>query len=288
MMIGTSSRLLSPVQDRKGSFSPLKTATLLVMILPAAWTLYQYAIGNFGLFPLAGFTYWSGVWATALLILTLYVTPARVILRWNRLIAIRRMIGVTALAYSVAHLVIYFGLRFWDFSFIANEVVTRISLIVASVSLIGLIALGATSFDAAIRRMGAKGWDRLHNLNYILTGLALLHYLLSPGFYTGQYVMAGMFFWLMAWRLMNRRGLGASPTALATLALGTTVFTALFEAGWMWSYHGFPPAETLGYNIHPLLGIPATWINLGLALALALVALVVDLFRPRPLRRAKP
>jgi methionine sulfoxide reductase heme-binding subunit len=40
---------------------------------------------------------------------------------------------------------------------------TRVSLIIASVATIGLLALGATSLDAAIKRMGAKEWKRLHS-----------------------------------------------------------------------------------------------------------------------------
>ena len=96
----------------------------------------QRGTGEFGPVPIGGMTYWSGVWATALLLLALAITPASRILRWSRLIIVRRMIGVTALAYTIAHIVIYFALRFWDFAFIAHEMVTRLSLIVATVSTI--------------------------------------------------------------------------------------------------------------------------------------------------------
>src|SRR5207249_389566 len=99
--------------------------------------------------------------------------PALTILRWPALIDVRRMIGVTALAYTVAHIIFYFGLRSWDFASIASESVTRLTLIVAWLSTVGLIVLGATSLDAAIRRMGARSWQRLHNLNYAITGLAV-------------------------------------------------------------------------------------------------------------------
>src|SRR5882672_11729513 len=123
------------------------------MFVPAIWLLYQLGTEQFGPVPLGGLTYWSGVWATAILLLALAITPALTIFRWRRLIIVRRMIGVTALAYTIAHIIIYFALRLWDFAFIAHEMVTRLSLIVASVSTIGLIALGATSLDAAIARI---------------------------------------------------------------------------------------------------------------------------------------
>src|SRR6202162_4711845 len=127
------------------------------MFVPAIWLLYQVGTDQFGPVPLGGMTYWSGVWATAILLLALAVTPALTIFRWRQLIIVRRMIGVTALAYTIAHIIIYFALRFWNFASIAHEMVTRISLILATAATIGLIALGATSLDAAVRRIGAKG-----------------------------------------------------------------------------------------------------------------------------------
>src|SRR5229473_1252757 len=133
------------------------------------------------------------------------------------------MIGVTALAYALAHIIIYFALRFWNFAFIAHEMATRLFLIVATVSTIGLLALGATSVDAAVRRMGAKGWQQLHYIVYVVAALALLHYLLSPGLFPDQFLMSGIFFWLMVWRALDRRRQGASAGALALLAVASCV-----------------------------------------------------------------
>src|SRR5437763_2521167 len=133
------------------------------MLVPGVWIVYQVATEQFGPVPLGGMTYWSGLSATALLLLALAVTPVMTIFQWGRLIDVRRMIGVTALAYTIAHIVIYFALRFWNFASIAHEMMTRISLILATIATIGLIALGATSLDAAVRRMGARGWQGLHD-----------------------------------------------------------------------------------------------------------------------------
>src|ERR1700719_3984085 len=141
---------------------------------------------------------------------------------------------------------IYFALRFWNFASIAHEMVTRISLILATIATLGLIALGATSLDAAVRRMGAQGWQRLHNAVYVISALALIHYLLSPDIYPEQYLMSGIFFWLMGWRVLNRRDQGTNAVALALLAVASCLFTALLEAGWIWAYHGYEMSEILG------------------------------------------
>ena len=274
-------RLIWPWQDGSRGFSWLKASALALMFMPALWMLYQYGTGQFGYVPLAAMTYWSGVWATAILLLALAVTPASRIFRWNQLIIARRMIGVTALIYTIAHMIIYFGLRLWNFPSIANEMVTRLTLIVASVSTVGLVVLGATSLDAAVLRMGVRSWQRLHNVVYVTSGLAVLHYLLSPGVFPDQYLMSGVFFWLLIWRLLDRRGLGADPTALATLAVVSSLFTALFEAGWIWAYHGFEPLGTLGDNFSLDLGLPPPWQVLGLGLLIALAAR----YRTRPALR---
>jgi len=251
------------------------------MFAPAIWLVYQVGTNQFGPAPIGGLTYWSGLWATALLLLALAITPALTIFRWNRLIVVRRMVGVTGLAYTIAHIAIYFGLRRWNFAFIANEMMTRFSLIVATVSTIGLIALGATSLDAAIRWMGAKGWNQLHNAVYLLTGLALLHYLLSPGEFPEQYLMSGMFFWLMVWRVLDRHGLGADASALAMLAVASGLLTAFFEAGWAWAYRGYEPLGTLAINFSLALGISPAWQMLALGLLVAAAAFAQRAVRVR-------
>jgi sulfoxide reductase heme-binding subunit YedZ len=245
------------------------------MFAPAIWLLDQIITEQFGPVPLGGMTYWSGLWATALLMLTLTITPAGTIFRWRQLIIVRRMIGVTALAYTIAHIIIYFALRFWNFASIAHEMVTRISLILATIATLGLIALGATSLDAAVRRMGAQGWQRLHNAVYVISALALIHYLLSPDIYPEQYLMSGIFFWLMGWRVLNQRGQGTNAVALALLAVASCLFTALLEVSWIWAYQGYKPSEIFDIYFTFALGIPPMWKILVLGLLVAVAAAVL-------------
>jgi sulfoxide reductase heme-binding subunit YedZ len=276
--------MIWPWQDRNHRFSWLKAGTFALMFAPAIWLIYQYENGEFGPVPLGGLTYWSGLWATALLLLALAITPALTIFRWRQLIIVRRMIGVTALVYTIAHIIIYFALRFWDFAHIAHEMVTRLSLIVATVSTLGLIALGATSLDAAVRRMGAPGWNRLHSTVYVITALALIHYLLSPGSFPDQFLMTGMFFWLIVWRILNRRGRGADARVLAMLAVASFLFTALVESGWNWFYHDDEPLWVLTNNFSLVLGISPAWKVLALGLLIALAVFTAGVFGLRTTR----
>jgi len=277
-------RLIWPWQDRNRRFSWLKASIFTLIVLPAIRVTYHFAAGEYGILPIAlsGLVYWSGVWATVILLMALAVTPALTILRWPALIDIRRMIGVAALAYTIAHVVIYFAFRSWSFAFIANEAVTRLTLIVAWLSTIGLTALGATSLDAAIARMGAKNWQRLHNTNYVISALAILHVVLARGTYPEQYLLSGLFFWLMAWRALDRYGHGADVRALAALAVASCLFTALLEAGFIWARRGHEPLWTLGNNFNLAMlevGVPAAWQVLAFGVLFVLAAAGRDAFR---------
>jgi methionine sulfoxide reductase heme-binding subunit len=265
--------LIWPWQDRDRRFSWLKAGVFVLLFVPAIWLVYKVETEQFGPVPLGGMTYWSGLSATGLLMLALAITPAATISGWARLILVRRMIGVAALAYTLAHLIIYFALRFWNFASIAHEMLTRVSLILATLATIGLIALGTTSTDGAIRRMGAGKWQRLHDAIYVISGLAIIHYLLSPDIYPDQYLMSGMFCWLMLWRVLKRRGVGTDARALALIAVVSSLFTALLEIGWIWAYQGYAVSEILSIYFTFDLGTPPALKILALGLLIALAAL---------------
>jgi methionine sulfoxide reductase heme-binding subunit len=279
-------RLIWPWQDRQRRFSWLKASAFLLVLLPGIRLTYQTATGEFGLMAMAygGLTYWSGVWATVVLLMALAVTPIIVVFRWPGLIDVRRMIGVMALIYTIAHIILFFALRSWNFEKIGIETVTRLTLFVATLSTIGLIVLGATSLDAAIRRMGAKGWQRLHNTNYIISALALLHVVLARGTYAEQYLLFGLFVWLMLWRLLDRYRLGSDVKALIALAVFCCLFTAFLEAGFMWGRRGYDVIGTLRINFMfapAEIGVQPPWQVLAFGLVFAFGAMARAALRVR-------
>jgi sulfoxide reductase heme-binding subunit YedZ len=279
-------RLIWPWQDRQHRFSWLKASAFALVLLPGIRLTYQTAAGEFGLLAMAfgGLTYWSGVWATVVLLMALAVTPIIVVFRWPALVDVRRMIGVMALVYTIVHIVLYFGLRSWNFERIGTETVTRLTLFVATLSTIGLIVLAATSLDAAIRRMGAKGWQRLHNTNYIISALALLHVVLARGTYAEQYLLCGLFVWLMLWRVLYRYKLGSDAKALLALAVICCLFTAFLEAGFMWGRRGYDVMGTLHINFiwaPAEIGIQPPWQVLAFGLVFAFGAMARAALRVR-------
>jgi sulfoxide reductase heme-binding subunit YedZ len=268
-------RVIWPWQSRDRQFSWLKASALALVLLPAIRFAYQVHTGEFGIFPMAlsGMVFWSGVWATVILLLALGVTPAAKILRSSALIDIRRTIGVTALIYTLVHAMIFFALRSWDLSVIVKETIARWSPIVALLSTVGLIVLAATSFDAAVQTMGHKRWQWLHNTIHVTAPLAVSHVLLVRGVYPEQFVLTGIFFWLVVWRVLNRYGMGTNLTALVLLAFTSSVITALLEALWFWSRRGYSFASTLGNNFSfdaLEIGVPPAWQVLAFGLVFVL------------------
>lgn len=261
-----------PWRDRRGDVSPLKIGALVVAFVPAAIMASDWRTGAFGPLPVVSLVYWSGVWAAALLLMTLAVTPARYVLRVGSLIETRRILGVAGLAYSLVHLVAFFALLKWNWTAILVQATGRISLVVAGVSLAGLVVLGATSTDRAVAFLGGARWHRLHRLNYWASGLAIAHFLLSPGIFSLQYTMAGLLAWLLGWRILRRSGRAPAWPALIGLAVAAAVFACGVELVWLWAWHMVPPAETLETMVAFDGGVPPPWLVIGAGLACAALA----------------
>jgi len=149
-------------------------------VLPAVWVIYG---GLNAIDPVRAIEWGLGLWAVRLLIATLFISP----LRWVglNLLRFRRQLGLVAFAYVVLHfaswLTIDMGLRWGQ---ILPDLVKRWYIIVGMSSLLILLPLAVTSNNRSIKAMGAKGWNRLHKLAYLATGLGMLHFLMVGKVYT--------------------------------------------------------------------------------------------------------
>lgn len=266
--------------DRAGRFSPLKLAVFLGCCLPAAWLLARWATVGLGAKPLTYAIHDTGDWAVRFLLMSLAVTPLRFIGNWPRLILVRRMLGLTVLAYVLAHLTLYTAEQAWNLPKVASEIVLRFYLTIGFVALLGLVVLGATSTDGMIARLGSARWNRLHTIVYGLTALALVHFFLQTRIDVSQPVlMTGLFLWLMGWRWLKRRG-AAKAGPLFGLALGAAFATAAIEAAWYAARTGVAAGRVLMANIDVSFTIrPALWVA---AAGLLMLALYLARARTRP------
>lgn len=222
-----------PWNDRQGRFSALRAACLALVLLPALHLAFQAYAHQLGSKPWTQAVHDTGTWALRILVVTLAVTPLRRIFGWNRLIGIRRMLGLSALAYALGHLALYCIDLAFDWGLILSEIVKRFYLVVGITALAGLVALGLTSTDGMIRRLGSGRWQRLHRLVYPIACLGLLHFALQAKIDVTQPVLlSGLFALLMAYRGLDRFGIPLSFGSLALTALAAGLATALAETAW--------------------------------------------------------
>ena len=225
--------LKAPWNERNGRLSALKLAVFLALFAPAVWIGWEWATGLLAPKPVTEAIHATGQWAVRLILLSLLITPLRRVAQWPRLIALRRMIGVAAFGYAFAHFCLYVVLdQKFALLHVASEIALRFYLTIGFVALLGLAALAATSTDAMIKRLGARNWNRLHKLIYAIAALAIFHfYLQSKVDVSEPVLMMGLYFILMFWRILQKRGLPGWAVAVGA-AVGAPLAAALLEATW--------------------------------------------------------
>lgn len=159
-----------------------KPVLFVLCLLPLTWFIYGAAFDQLGANPAEALIRGLGDWTLRLLCLTLAVTPLRVRLRQPQLVRFRRMLGLFVFFYASLHLLAYGWLDMGlDFTDIAHDIGKRPFILVGFASWLLLLPLAATSFNRAIRVLGARRWLALHRLVYLIAGLALLHFFWMRG-----------------------------------------------------------------------------------------------------------
>ena len=148
----------------------------LVLGLPGAWMLYRWAAtpDAYGFGHAIGD---SGLWAAWLLMLTLAVTPLRLLFGrrgWTTwLLRRRRDFGVASFAYGTGHTVIYLADKAALPTILAEA--SRSELLAGWLALALFVPLAVTSNDKAVRAL-KRSWKRLHRLVYFAAIAGVMHY----------------------------------------------------------------------------------------------------------------
>lgn len=175
---------------------------------PAAALAWGAVHGTLGANPAEALIRGTGDWTLRMLWVTLAVTPLRQATGWHALARWRRMLGLYTFFYAVLHATAYgwldMGLEVAD---IMRDIAKRPFILVGALSLLLLIPLAATSWDRAVRVLGASRWRALHRTVYAIAVLALLHFLWmrsSKGDVAEVGVYAAILTMLYGWRLRER------------------------------------------------------------------------------------
>jgi sulfoxide reductase heme-binding subunit YedZ len=154
-----------------------KPLLFVLCLLPAAWLFYGAWADTLGANPAEALIRATGDWTLRLLCITLAITPLRQAFNATSLARFRRMLGLFTFFYGVLHFLSYGWLdQGFDVEAIARDIAKRPFILVGTATLLVMLPLAATSFNRAIKALGAARWQRLHRAVYAAAMLALLHF----------------------------------------------------------------------------------------------------------------
>jgi sulfoxide reductase heme-binding subunit YedZ len=155
----------------------VRPVLVLLCSLPALQLLLKAVLDQLGPNPAEALIRGTGDWTLRWLCVVLAVTPVRIMFQLPALARWRRTLGLTVFAYAVLHLLCYawldMGLQWPD---IVHDIAKRPFILVGFVSWLVLLALAATSFNAAVRWLGGRRWQWLHRAVYLVAPLVILHF----------------------------------------------------------------------------------------------------------------
>lgn len=184
---------------------PLVFVVALGPLVYLVWSVFADALGAN---PAEALIRATGDWTLRFLCLTLTVTPLRQLTGQNQLLRFRRMLGLFTFFYGTIHALCYSGFDMaFDLDDIVRDIIKRPFILAGFSTLLLMAPLAATSYNRAIRALGAARWQLLHRLVYVAAPVALLHFWwmrAGKNDFAEPVVYIAIVGVLMAWRLWYR------------------------------------------------------------------------------------
>ena len=179
----------------------------MLCMLPFLWLLYSAITNQLGANPAEALIRATGDWTLRSICIVLAVTPLRTVTNTPQLARFRRMLGLFVYFYVVVHLLSYSGFDMgFDVGDIVKDIIKRPFILVGFLAFVLLTPLAATSFNRAIKALGAKRWQLLHKLVYVISGLGLLHFFwmrAGKNNFNEVFVYAAIVAVLLGWRVQQ-------------------------------------------------------------------------------------
>jgi sulfoxide reductase heme-binding subunit YedZ len=224
MLTATRHSRIQPMLAKALLHPAAKPLVFVASLLPFAWLVYGAFTDNLGANPAEYLTRSTGDWTLRFLCLTLAVTPVRVIAHLPTLQRLRRMLGLFTYFYVVLHMLTWSWFdQGFDVADMAKDIAKRPFILVGFTAFVLLTPLAATSFNRAVKAMGAKRWQALHKLVYVVAGLGILHFFwmrAGKNDFAEVAVYAAILAVLLGWRvreaLRKRAGVAARTRPTGT------------------------------------------------------------------------
>jgi sulfoxide reductase heme-binding subunit YedZ len=165
------------VSPTPATLRAIKAALFVACLIPLALLAWRGTHSGLGANPIEYITHSTGWWTLAFLLITLLVTPLRRVSSWNWLLRLRRMLGLYAFFYASLHFTTYIWLdQFFDLTSMVKDVIKRPFITIGFTAFVLLVPLAATSTNAMVRRLGARRWQLLHRLVYVIATCGVIHF----------------------------------------------------------------------------------------------------------------
>jgi sulfoxide reductase heme-binding subunit YedZ len=193
-----------------------KAVLFLLCLAPVAWLFYGAVANQLGANPAEALIRRLGDWTLRGLWLTLSITPLRELTGLAALARFRRMLGVFTFSYATLHLLAYGWLdQGLDFAEIARDIAKRPFILMGFTAWALMLPLAATSFNRAIRLLGARRWQALHKAVYAISVIALMHFIwmrAGKHNFAEPAVYGVILAVLLGWRLRRRVAIATRPS----------------------------------------------------------------------------
>ena len=155
----------------------LKVCVWAACLVPVATLAYGWWTADLTANPISYITNELGQTTLRLLLLSLALTPLRILFGWGWQMSLRRLLGLFAFFYVCLHLSVWVVLdHFFDWREMGGDIAKRPYITVGMLGFTLLLPLAATSTTGMIKRLGAARWRRLHRLVYAAAVAGCLHF----------------------------------------------------------------------------------------------------------------
>ncbi len=152
---------------------------LYIIIFIPFFQILQGVFGGGYIDPIDEIFETTGQNALRLIIASLLVTPIIYFTNYKKLFAYRRILGVAGFCYILIHALTWGLSQQFMIDKMVADVADRLFILLGFSAFIMLLLLALTSTDRAMQKMGIKRWKQLHKLNYILSILGGVHFILQ-------------------------------------------------------------------------------------------------------------
>ncbi len=156
----------------------VKSIIWLLALIPVSRLFWLGFTNGLGANPVEFIEHSTGTWALVFLMVSLTMTPIRLLTGQVWQIQVRRLLGLWMFFYACLHITTYVWL---DFNFLFDEMVKDVlehpRILVGFAAFILTIPLAITSNNVMMRKLKSK-WKTLHKTVYLIAILAVVHFLL--------------------------------------------------------------------------------------------------------------